>query len=119
MSVTMPENCLASIVACIACVSRCRRSLENPTVSGFTVGSGSTVDAALTPAASIKTQAIRDSANESERFIVITFLCDRRRLPLILRQALVDARPRGRLRCPDRRARPRDLRIIQSSGAHE
>src|SRR6185436_15820908 len=101
MSVTMPENCLASIVACIACVSRCRRSLENPTVSGFTVGSGSTVEAALTPAASIKRQATRDSANEAERFIVITFLCDGRRLTLVVWQARVDARPGGGLRGPD------------------
>src|SRR5262249_20096891 len=47
-------------------------SLEKPTASGFTLGSASTVDAALTSAASVKAQAITDSKNEVAGFIVLT-----------------------------------------------
>src|SRR5262245_53347820 len=125
----MPENCPASIVGCIACASRCRRSLEKPTASGFTLGSASTDDAAPTSVASVSTHAIKLMANEPERFILIppafsfltaaSFLRRRRRLPFDFRQIGVDAGPRRRLRCPDRGGRLRDCRIVERAGAHE
>jgi hypothetical protein len=45
--------------------------------------------------------------------------CGRRRLSLHLRQCRIHARPRRRLRRPDRDRRPRDLGIIQRPGTHE